>query len=82
MASSDATSNKPQPPKKKNDLSEADFLADQQTKAKAAMDTAMADMKRAISNAFKDNAHVTAWMGPIRGYRWESAAAGFPRRQR
>jgi len=78
VASSDATSNKPQPPKKKNDLSEADFLADQQAKARAAMDTAVADMKRAISNAFKDNAHLTEWMG---AYPWVSlgigAAAGF-----
>jgi ElaB/YqjD/DUF883 family membrane-anchored ribosome-binding protein len=78
VASSGATSNKPQPPKKKNDLSEADFLADQQAKAKAAMDTAVADMKRAISNAFKDNAHLTEWMG---SYPWVSlglgAAVGF-----
>ena len=76
--SSGATSNRPQPQKKQNDLSEADFLADQQTKAKAAMDTAFADMKRAVGNAFKDNAQLTEWMG---AYPWVSlglgAAVGF-----
>src|SRR5437660_471740 len=54
------------------------FLADQQAKAKAAMDTAFADMKHALSSAFKDNAHPTEWMG---AYPWVSlglgAAAGF-----
>jgi len=76
--SSGATSNRPQPQKKQNDLSEADFLADQQAKAKAAMDTAFADMKRALGNAFKDNAQLTEWMG---AYPWVSlglgAAVGF-----
>jgi ElaB/YqjD/DUF883 family membrane-anchored ribosome-binding protein len=64
--------------KKQSEPSEADFLANQQAKAKAAMDTAIADMKRALSGAFKDNAHLTEWMG---AYPWVSmglgAAAGF-----
>lgn len=42
------------------------------------MDTAFADMKRAIANGFKDNAHLTEWMG---SYPWVSlglgAAVGF-----
>ena len=42
------------------------------------MDTAFADMKQAVANAFKDNAHLTEWMG---AYPWVSlgvgAAAGF-----
>jgi len=42
------------------------------------MDTAFADMKHALSSAFKDNAHLTEWMG---AYPWVSlglgAAAGF-----
>jgi hypothetical protein len=71
-ASSGATSNRPPAPKK-NDLSEADFLADQQVKAKAAMDTAIADMKHALANAFKDNAHLTEWMG---AYPWVSLGVG------
>jgi len=77
-ASSGATSKRPQPQKKKNELGEADFLADQQAKAKAAMDTAFADMKHALASAFKDNAHLTEWMG---AYPWVSlglgAAVGF-----
>src|SRR5881275_1989199 len=77
-ASSGATSNRPPAPKKKNDLSEADFLADQQVKAKAAMDTAFADMKKAIASGFSSNAQLSEWMG---AYPWVSlglgAAAGF-----
>jgi ElaB/YqjD/DUF883 family membrane-anchored ribosome-binding protein len=78
-ASSGATSNRPpQQKKKQSELSEADFLANQQAKARAAMDTAIGDMKRALSGAFKDNAHLTEWMG---AYPWVSlglgAAAGF-----
>src|SRR5437870_1502762 len=77
-ASSGATSKRPQPPQKKNELSEADFLADQQVKAKAAMDTAFADMKKAIVGGFSSNAHLSEWMG---AYPWVSlglgAAAGF-----
>src|SRR5438105_10740862 len=77
-ASSDATSNKPPAPKKKNEQSEADFLADQQAKAKAAMDTAFGDMKKAIAGGFSSNAHLAEWMG---AYPWVSlgvgAAAGF-----
>ena len=73
-ASSGATSNKPQPPqKKKPELSEADFIADQQVKAKAAMDRTIADMKLALTNGFKDNAHITEWMG---AYPWVSLGAG------
>src|SRR5881394_447933 len=71
--SSGATSNKPQPPKQKNELSEADFLADQQTKAKAAMDRAFADMKQAIVSGFSSNAQLTEWMG---AYPWVSLGVG------
>ena len=42
-------------------------------KAKAAMDTAIADMKHALANAFKDNAHLTEWMG---AYPWVSLGVG------
>jgi hypothetical protein len=77
-ANSGATSKRPPAPKEKNDLSEADFLAEQQAKAKAAMDTAFADMKKAIASGFSSNAHMTEWMG---AYPWVSlglgAAAGF-----
>src|SRR5436190_447596 len=71
-ASSGATSNRPPAPKK-NDLSEADFLANQQAKAKAAMDTAFADMKKAIASGFSSNAHLTEWMG---AYPWVSLGVG------
>src|SRR6266850_3847972 len=73
-ASSGATSNKPPPPpKKKTDLSEADYLAAQQVKAKAAMDRTISDMKQALIGGFKDNAHITEWMG---AYPWVSLGAG------
>ena len=72
-ANSDATSNRPPAPKKKNEPSEADFLAEQQTKAKAAMDTAFADMKKAIAGGFSSNAHLTEWMG---AYPWVSLGVG------
>src|SRR3954462_4005394 len=71
--SSGATSKKPQPQKNKNELSEADFLADQQAKAKAAMDTAFADMKKAIANGFSSNARIGEWMG---AYPWVSLGVG------
>ena len=73
VANSGATSKRPQEPKKKNELSEADFLADQQTKAKAAMDTAFADMKKAIAGGFSSNVHLTEWMG---AYPWVSLGVG------
>jgi hypothetical protein len=66
-------SNRPPAPKKKNELSEADFLADQQAKAKAAMDTAFADMKKAIASGFSSNAQLTEWMG---AYPWVSLGVG------
>jgi len=66
-------SKKPQPQKKKDDQSEADFLADQQARARAAMDTAFADMKRAVASAFSDNAHLSEWMG---AYPWVSLGVG------
>src|SRR5215208_2746669 len=72
-ANSGATSNRPPAPKKKNELSEADFLAEQQAKAKAAMDTAFADMKKAIAGGFSSNAHLSEWMG---AYPWVSLGVG------
>ena len=72
-ANSGATSKKPPAPKKKNELSEADFLADQQAKAKSAMDTAFADMKKAIVGGFGSNAHLGEWMG---AYPWVSLGVG------
>lgn len=72
-ANSGETSKRPQPPQKKNDGSEADFLADQQAKAKAAMDRAFADMKKAIVGGFSSNAQVSEWMG---AYPWVSLGVG------
>jgi hypothetical protein len=84
-ASSGATSNKQPPPQKKPDpdkdkpkSSEAQYLLDQQTQAKAAMDRVVQDMKAAFSNGIKDNAHLTEWLG---AYPWislgGSAVLGF-----
>jgi type IV secretory pathway VirB10-like protein len=72
-ASSGATSNRQPPPQKPKKQSEADFLLEQQTRAKAAMDRTLQEMKQAITNGFKDNAHLTEWMG---AYPWVSIGVG------